>query len=102
MVVPKRNSCWTVAFHCQDSGVLKIGSCDVSTSGKLSAPPAAPPLAVSTTPFVTATVGWNGGLPPRNTESLTPNRVKYRPIPVRNTVLSENAYARPRRGCHWL
>jgi hypothetical protein len=53
-------------------------------SGKLARDP---PPGLSTLPVGTEAIGCSGGLPPRNTESLTPSLVVYFPAPVRITVL---------------
>src|ERR1035437_4570926 len=89
-------------FQLQASGFLKVLLCVVTVRGSrlVEVPPG-----LSTLPAVTLAVGWNGGLPPRNTESLTPRRVRKRPAPVRMTVLSLLPYAIPTRGWksfHWM
>ena len=72
-------------FQAHASGFLNSRLCVVTVSGSEFA---AVPPGLSALPNDTLAVGWNGGLPPRNTESLTPRRVKYRPMPLRTTVLS--------------
>src|SRR5215831_8030876 len=74
-----------VTFHAQASGFLKALLCVVTVNGSEFAEM---PPGLSALPKETLAVGWNGGLPPRKTESLTPRRVKKRPMPERNTVLS--------------
>src|SRR5215469_16625084 len=62
-----------VIFHAQASGFLKALLCVVTVRGSELAEV---PPGLSALPKETLAVGWNGGLPPRNTESLTPRRVK--------------------------
>src|SRR5215471_11571126 len=92
------NSRSTVKFQFHASGFLKSRLWVVTVSGRLLAEV---PPGLSAVPKVTLAVGWNGGLPPRKTESLTPRRVKKRPPPARMTVFSLTRYAKPARGCHW-
>src|SRR5712691_5158269 len=62
-----------VKFQAHASGGLNALLCVVTTSGTLAAPP---PPGLSAEPLETLALGWNGGFPPRNTESLTPKRVR--------------------------
>src|SRR5579885_286807 len=73
----------TVTFQFQASGFLKALLCVVTTRGTafVEVPPG-----LSTLPKDTLALGWKGGLPPRKIESLTPSRVKKRPMPARTTV----------------
>src|SRR5882724_4720153 len=68
----KGNSRSTVKFQFHASGFLKFLACVVTTKGMVDVPP---PPGLSAKPFDTLAVGWKGGFPPRNTESLTPRRV---------------------------
>ena len=72
-----------MTFQFQAEGFWKALLWLVTVKGKVLAEV---PPGLSTLPKETLAVGWNGGLPPRNTESLTPRRVKKRPAPVRMTV----------------
>src|SRR5215472_16831706 len=97
----KGNSRSTVKFQFHASGFLKFLLWVVTTSGTLLVPP---PPGLSAIPLVTLAFGWNGGLPPRKIESLTPSRVMNRPAPARTTVLLFSWYATPNRGWispHW-
>src|ERR1035437_7351209 len=93
----KKTSRSTVKFQFHADGFLNTLLCVVTVSGRLFAEV---PPGWSALPNETFAVGWNGGLPPRKTESLTPRRVKNSPPPARITVLSFIAYATPRRG--WI
>ena len=74
-----------MTFQAQASGFLKALLWVVTVSGKALAEM---PPGLSALPNETFAVGWNGGLPPRKIESLTPRRVKKRPMPARITFLS--------------
>ena len=72
-------------FQFHASGFVWVNGYVVTVNGNrfVDVPPG-----LSTLPKDTLAVGWNGGLPPRKIESLTPFRVKNRPMPARITVFS--------------
>ena len=58
---------------------------------------AAPP-GLSTLPFDTVTIGWNGGLPPSSVESFSVTRLWKMPPLARTIVLGLIEYDMPSRG----
>ena len=86
----------TPADHMYAVGCLNSRSMAVMPNGSDPAPPTPPGLSAS--PLLTPTCGWNGGLPPRNIESLTVTRLWNTPVLNLRIVFSLTAYAAPTRG----
>ena len=64
--------------------------------------PLPPPTGLSTLPFDTTTIGWNGGLPPSSVESFSVTRLWNMPALVRRMVFSLSEYDMPSRGSKTL